>query len=686
MLRENQLHNETVKPNTSFLEELRQKLPDFFARDKYDEDGNLIEKGKFDTEKFQQALQEKDIYELSSGNQLDFIGKNYAKKQSGERPSTVIVPDVEHNEKEENKESKNLFFTGDNLEVLRHLQNNYKNSVDIIYIDPPYNTGSDGFVYPDKFEYNDQSLQDMFGLNDDELKRLKSIQGKATHSAWLTFMYPRLRLAKRLLKETGVIFVSIDDNEAANLKLLLDEIFGEINLIADLIWTNKEGGGSSDSALFRVKHEHILTYGKNIDCVNIKGVKIGNEDRYKLSDKHEKERGKFYLQKLGMGSIQYSKSLDYEIEAPDGTKVKPADNNNGKKACWRWSKEKFEWGIQNDFIVIKKDSTDIWTIYTKQYLKVDNSGNSISRTQRPMGVIDAFSSTQGSKELEKYELSTFFNYPKPTKLIKYLIERIENSSIKILDFFAGSATTADAVMQLNAEDGGNRKYIMVQLPELTYSQNSDGKIIARKGSETALNNGYMSIDEISRERMKRASNKIQAEKQGELSKNFDGGFKHYYVEKPTQPTLNDLDSFDLDSGMFLASNGQLISGGFTESGFNDMIQPFSANGIGVKGNASGKDTILTTWLVDDGYRMDIPIETKVIVGYIAPFIDETRLYLITEGWGSEQTRELLNQIGKNQLPIQTIVLYGYSFGLETIRELEIGLKQLNNKVNLVKRY
>ena len=167
-------------------------------------------------------LDEQNIEEFTSGYQLDFIGKNYAKKQSGERPNTVIVPDVEHNTKMENKNSKNIFLTGDNLEVLRHLQQNYQNSIDFIYIDPPYNTGNDDFIYPDKFEYSDEELRSTFGLTEQELDKLKSIQGNSSHSSWLTFIYPRLYLAKKMLKNTGGIVISIDENEQANLKLLMD--------------------------------------------------------------------------------------------------------------------------------------------------------------------------------------------------------------------------------------------------------------------------------------------------------------------------------------------------------------------------------------------------------------------------------------------------------------------------------
>ena len=222
LLRDNDRYNEQVKPNSAFLNELKEKLPEFFTKD-----------GSFDMDKFKTQLKDKNINELSEGYQLDFIGKDYARRQAGEMPGTVIVPDKEQNHGE-GKESKNLFFTGDNLEVLRHLQNNYQNKIDVIYIDPPYNTGSDGFVYPDSFEYSDDKLKEMFGISDDQVERLKSIQGKSSHSAWLTFMYPRLVLAKKLLSEKGIFFISIDNNEQSNLREVLIEIFGETNILTTI--------------------------------------------------------------------------------------------------------------------------------------------------------------------------------------------------------------------------------------------------------------------------------------------------------------------------------------------------------------------------------------------------------------------------------------------------------------------
>lgn len=259
-----------------------------------------------------------------------------------------------------------ILIEGDNLEALTTLAYTHEGKIDVIYIDPPYNTGNKDFVYNDKFVDKEDSYR---------------------HSKWLSFMSKRLRIAKQLLSDKGMIFISIDDNEQAQLKLLCNDLFGEKNFVVDLVWSNQEGGGSSDSKLFRIKHEHIIVFAKNISLLDVKGVEISNEERYKEEDEYKQIRGKYYLQKLGMGSIQYSTSLDYPIIAPDGSEIYPRDNNNGRKACWRWSKEKLKWGIENGFVIIKK-SKNIWTVYTKQYLNCDNNGEIINRSQRPLGVID----------------------------------------------------------------------------------------------------------------------------------------------------------------------------------------------------------------------------------------------------------------------------------------------------------
>jgi len=474
--------------------------------------------------------------------ELNWAGKQNAKKIVQQGIGNKTLKFVEKDSKNADT-TENIYIEGDNLEVLKLLRQNYYNSIKMIYIDPPYNTGND-FVYNDTFKMDKEESDKAEGIISENNEKLQKNQKSTNryHANWLNMMYPRLKLARDLLTDDGVIFISIDDNEQANLKRLCDEIFGEENFVVDLKWLNKEGGGSSDSKLFRVKDEHILLYSKNITQLEIKGLSPSNVDRYNKSDEYFEERGKYYLQKLGMGSIQYSKSMDYPILMEDGTFLYPSDNNSGKKAIWRWSKEKYEWGVKNGYIVARQDRNGKWVLYTKQYLNADNDGNVINRTQVPMGIIFDFSSTQASKELKKLELNEYFDYSKPTNLIKYLIERIEKNGI-ILDFFSGSATTAHAVMQLNSEDNGNRKYIMVQLPETT-----DEKSEAFKA-------GYKNIAEIGKERIRRAGEKIKQEieeynsnlKLGEEPKKVpDIGFKVFKVDN-TNIKWYDLENFNEES-------------------------------------------------------------------------------------------------------------------------------------------
>ena len=647
MLRDNQQFNESIKSNSAFLDELRQKMPEFFTATKYDEEGNVIESSAFDNDKFQQALKEHNIDELSSGYRLDFIGKNYAKKQAGERPTTVIVPDNDHNQKEENINSKNLFFTGDNLEVLRHLQQNYANSVDFIYIDPPYNTGSDGFVYPDKFEYSDDQLKDMFAINDDELKRLKSIQGKATHSAWLTFMYPRLYLAKKVLKDTGVIFVSIDDNEQANLKLLMDEVFGEGSFVQEISWRRTDNQPNIGQVA-KVK-EYILVYGKNISSLVYGRLPLSESalKEYRYEDA--------YAVKFRRGIL---------LHKTRGRHSYPVKTKSGKilTGPWMVTEEKLK----------EMDSKGeiYWTTggdeqpYSKIYLK-DNKG----AIPNDFWGIEYGTNQRASLEVESLLGKRLFDFPKPTTLIKRTLNLGTKPNSIVLDFFAGSSTTADAVMQLNAEDGGNRQYIMCTLPEPTFTVNSDGKEVPTKGGEAAYKAGYRSIDEISRERIIRAANKIK-EENPLLTESQDFGFKHYRVVPPTQETL---EKIDYDDQLQLDL-------------FDDMIDAFSSEKLGVAGNADGFDTILHTYLAKDNYQFDVPLQLIDFADIQLPYVNNQRIYLIANNWQAENTRALVNAIGKNELVVQTIVVYGYTLEMESLRELEIALNQLENKVNLQVRY
>lgn len=670
MLRDNQQFNESIKSNSAFLDELRQKMPEFFTASKYDEEGNLVESSTFDNEKFQQALKEHNIDELSSGYRLDFIGKNYAKKQAGERPTTVIVPDNDHNQKEENKNSKNLFFTGDNLEVLRHLQQNYANSVDFIYIDPPYNTGSDGFVYPDTFEYSDDQLKDMFALNDDELKRLKSIQGKATHSAWLTFMYPRLYLAKKVLKDTGVIFVSIDDNEQANLKLLMDEVFGENSNAGIFIWKRTDTPANLSKKI-KQSTEYISVYQKRFVEKFSGREKLSTSSNGLMNQTNSFHKLVFPPNVIdtGLADGVYVKGKygtnSYTINLLEDTEVK-----DGFFTRQIVLEGKFKWSQENLNRELK--------LGTKVSIRTNAFSPSYEReeydAETPPSLIDRNVGVGTNEEAQTYLYRLFndtsiFTNPKPISLIMYLIAYLRDIDLIVLDFFAGSSTTADAVMQLNAEDGGNRQYIMCTLPEPTFTVNSDGKEVPTKGGEAAYKAGYRSIDEISRERIIRAANKIK-EENPLLTETQDLGFKHYRVVSPTQDTL---DKIEYDDTLQLDL-------------FDDMIDAFSSEKLGVAGDADGFDTILHTYFAKDNYQFDVPLQMIDFAGIQLPYVNHQRIYLIANNWRAENTRALVNAIGKNELVVQTIVVYGYTLEMESLRELEIALNQLENKVNLQVRY
>jgi len=538
---------------------------------------------------------------------LNWPGKKEALAKANEPINKTLRPCEEESVNFDT--TQNLYIEGDNLEALKLLQESYLGKIKMIYIDPPYNTGKD-FVYKDNFTGDKDDELEASGQKDEEGGRLvANLESNGRyHSDWLTMIYPRLKLARNLLKDDGVIFISIDDNEVSNLQKLCDEIFGEDNLVADLIWTNSEGGGGSDSSFFRVKHEHILCYCKNISNVEIFGTEISNRERYTQSDEYENTRGPYYLQKLGMGSIQYSESLDYPIEAPDKSLVMPKDNNSGKKACWRWSKTKYDWGIDNGFIEIKKDSKNIWTVYTKQYLNSDNEGNFIKRTQRPFGVIDKFSSTQASKFLDSIELK-FFDYSKPHQLIEYLIERVAKGNDIVLDFFSGSATTAHSVLKINSEDDANRKYICVQLPEKT-----DEKSEAYKA-------GYKNICEIGKERIRRASKKILEEnKDKEGIENLDIGFRVLKVDSSNMKDvyynpdeINQLNLFDTVDN--------------------------------IKDGRSAEDLLFQV-LLDWGVDLMLPIRSEELVGHKVFFVDDDALAACFE---NDLNEVFITELAKKQI-------------------------------------
>lgn len=422
--------------------------------------------------------------------------------------------------------TENLYIEGDNLEVLKLLQETYLGKIKMIYIDPPYNTGND-FVYEDDFaQSTDEYLANSGQFDEDGNRLVKNLDSNGRfHTDWLNMIYPRLKLAKDLLSDDGVIFISIDDNEVDSLRKVCSEIFGNTNLISEFPRVTKKGGKSTDT--YSKNHDYVLCYCKNIDSVRIQGIAHIDEG-FKYKDEYFDKRGAYKLnQTLDYNTLQYNKAMDYVLEI-DGIEYVPGGNMeehnrrhsgiHGKHDwVWRWSKDLFEFGYKNGWIVVTKTGR----IYTKTYLNAKIGKNSkgdycIEYAERTKAVStlefteNEYSNDNSNKEISKIMGSALFDYVKPTSLIKLLAQTTTVESSYILDFFSGSATTAHAVMQLNAEDGGNRKFIMVQLPEKT-----DEKSEAYKA-------GYKNICEIGKERIRRAAKKI-AEEYPEAK--FDGGFR-----------------------------------------------------------------------------------------------------------------------------------------------------------------
>jgi adenine-specific DNA-methyltransferase len=335
------------------------------------------------------------------------------------------------------KAHHHLLIEGDNFHALTVLKETHKSCIDLIYIDPPYNTGKkNDFMYNDHFVDADD---------------------KYRHSKWLSFMYKRLQLAKDLLKNTGAIFISIDDNEIAQLKLLCNRIFGEENFVAQFIRKNKTGAGH-DSGQIAVEFDYMLCFAKQKSKLIFQKetLDVENDEKYKLADEHVDFRGKYYLRDLDYKGT-YGESLDYGIETPDG-KIIFSGDKKGRPNTWRWSIDKLKWGIKNDYIVFKK-TKDKWKVYIKQYQFTDNENKKRIR-QLPHRAIIQFLNGEGSQELNSILGQNIFRFPKSTALISFCINLFEDKNITVLDFFAGSGTTGHAVLKLNAEDRGERKFIL----------------------------------------------------------------------------------------------------------------------------------------------------------------------------------------------------------------------------------
>ena len=671
MIKDISLQNDNITPHSKELAALKEHFPACFKAD-----------GSFDLERFKTAIADK-THVVQEGYELKFLGKNYAKLLASADTTTVIQPNEAHNSQPENANSENIYISGDNLDGLKHLLKSYSKSIKCIYIDPPYNTGSDGFVYADNFNYSKENLQEKLSVSEEEAERILYLtrRGSASHSAWLMFMYSRLLLARDLLTDDGVIFISIDDNEQANLKLLCDDVFGEENFVGDIIWLKKRKGSFLSKQLVSLS-EYIHIYSRNKH--NRKTYLFGGVADENESQPIIKRTNQMSILKIPKGVIITKLADGLYSKGIYGDAVNPVELIDD--VVFEEGTNKYEFKIKGPFTwsqdffneELKKGSKPI--INTLNFQIRVFRVNDVESFKGFGSIIDGVK-IKGTNE-DSYEelenlmgVKNLFDYSKPKNLIKELIvssTQFDKSSF-VLDFFSGSATTAHAVMKLNAEDGGNRKFISIQLPEVLNTDVDSQKIAYEFLKE---NNLPTTLDYIGFERIKRAAAKIKQEQteknkakagdlfEGEPTAELDLGFRHFILKEPNQHTLDKLDSFD-KAGLLADTT---------------IMDDF------------GKPTILTTWLNADGYGLTTTAQAIDLAGYTAYYCQK-HLYLIDSGFTLNSMKALIARYdAEGSFNPENMVLFGYSFPDWSISEmLEKNLRILNDseknlKINFAVRY
>lgn len=560
-----------------------------------------------DFEKLQAELSNEIVGEGEERYQFTWPDKRAANRLANTPTTMTLRPCRE--ESVDFDHTQNLYIEGDNLDVLKALRETYLGKVKMIYIDPPYNTGND-FVYNDDFAQSRDEFEETSGLFDengnqtiDPMQRNTESNGRF-HTDWLNMIYPRLKVAKDLLSQEGLVFISIGSTELSNLIKICDEIFGYTNQ-AGLV-SRQMKTGNNQGKFFTQNTDYIVVYAKNAISATVLKDEISADLIEKVYNKVQKQgerKGeKYRTMGLFQTSLKHGGST-YPIICPDGEEVIPP-----KGLPWRWNNDRFNRGLKDDEIVfIKSKNTPLinfhtkekaqWNIYTKIWLN-----SRLEEGQLPSDLIVKFENRHAAKEL--IDINIPFDFPKPINLIKYLISLIPDHEFIILDFFSGSATTAHAVMQLNAEDGGNRKFIMVQLPEKT-----DEKSEAYKA-------GYKNICEIGKERIRRAGKKIKEDnKDKEGIEKLDTGFR-----------VLKLDTSNMEEVYYTPQEFT------TQSLFNENV----------KVDRTGEDLLFQVML-DLGIELSAKIETKQIAGKTVYLVDD---YYLIACFDRDVTETTITEIAK----------------------------------------
>ncbi|MBC7721928.1 MAG: site-specific DNA-methyltransferase [Pedobacter sp.] len=500
---------------------------------------NVFTEGKIDFEKFK-ATFSNDINFNNERYVLNWAGKADAFKVLQIPTTATLKPQFK--ESINFNTTENIFIEGENLEVLKVLQKSYYNKVKCIIIDPPYNTGSDSFIYPDNFKENKADYEKRIGDKDEEgflmkegLFRKNSKDSGHYHSNWLSMMYPRLFLAKNLLKDDGVIFVHIDDNEVHNLRLLMNEVFGEENFVANIIW-ERAFAPVNLKKHFSESHDYIICVAKKIELLNSKGL-IRKEDDSRYKNLDNDSRGLWTSSDMTVGPVIANKV--YEITTPSGKKILPT---NGR--CWLYTKERFLEMLADNRIWFGESGNN--TPRVKKFLDEVKEGITPMTIWKYDDVGHSQDAAQKLKSL--FNGNDFFDYPKSVPLIKRMIQLYCNHDDIILDFFAGSGTTAQAVIELNKEDSSNRKFILVQLPELC---NADSE---------AYKAGYKTIADISQERIRRVIKKLNTQiEEEEKKKAGELALEQAKTTKPKSQIDLGFKSFKLSQSNFKIWQGNDIT-------------------------------------------------------------------------------------------------------------------------------